>query len=339
MQIPELRLLQNILSSFLGLPKNDVTDDGQLQFNCPRCVDEKGAKELGKFNLEVNVLKGIYKCWSCCTVDDEMRGNVRKLIMKYGGREALRDYEAIVTQIRENKLYNLPDMKGLFGQSDELYLRLPLTYKKVNLKTCRRQVREYLEKRHITQDIIDRFRIGYTNWEEDRPIDRNRIIIPSYGIDGSLNYWVGRDFTENKKRQKYKNCEGVKKTDIVFQESLIQWDADIVLVEGALDCVYGNNAIALLGKTLDSDYYTCQKLFERSNANIIICLDGDTDISETKRIYKVLDRRRLKGHIRYINMSESPYKDFGEAYEKGGRQAIIELIKDQRTFTDIELVI
>ena len=44
--------------------------------------------------------------------------------------------------------------------------------------------------------------------------------------------------------------------------------------------------------------------------------------------------------ISQIDLAQcSPYKDFGEAYEKGGRQAIIELLKDQRTFTDIELVI
>lgn len=337
MQIPELRRLQDILTSFLGQPKNDVTDEGQLQFNCPRCIDERGPREYGKFNLEVNVLRGVYKCWSCCTVDDEMRGNIRKLILKYGGRETLKEYEGVVRDIMNNKLYNLPGMGNLFGASEETYLHLPLTYKKVNLKTCRRQVRDYLEKRHITQDIIDRFRIGYTNWEEQRPIDRNRIIIPSYGADGSLNFWVGRDFTGNPKRQKYKNCEGIKKKEIVFQESLIQWDADIVLVEGAIDCIYGNNTVALLGKTLDNDYETCRTLFEKANANIIICLDADTDITETKRIYKLLNRRRLKGHIRYIRMEK--YKDFGEAYEAGGKQAIIELMKDQKTFTDFELLI
>ena len=339
MQIPELRRLQDILTSFLGAPKNDVTDNGQLQFNCPRCVEEKGKDELGKFNLEVNVLKGIFMCWSCCTVDDDMKGGIKKLILRYGGRERLKEYESIVAEMRNNQLYKLPEYKGLFTNTEEHYLHLPLSYKKVDLRTCRKQVKEYLESRHITQDIIDKYKIGYTNWEEERPIDRNRIIIPSYGEDGYLNFWVGRDFTGNKQRQKYKNCEGVKKTEIVFQESLIQWDADITLVEGALDCVYGNNSIALLGKTFDNDCEICRKLFEKANANIIICLDGDTRISETKRIYKVLDRGRLKGHIRYVNMSETKYKDFGEAYEDGGKKAIIELLKDQRTFTDFELII
>ncbi len=337
MQIPELRRLQDILTSFLGAPKNDVTDDGQLQFNCPRCIDEKGLGEVGKFNLEVNVLKGVFMCWSCCTVDDDMRGSVSKLILKFAGRETLRQYNQVVNDIRSNSLYKLPDFKNLFGTSEQFYLHLPGTYKRVNLKTSRKQVVDYLNKRHITQDIIDKFKIGYTNWEEERPIDRNRIIIPSYAEDGTLNYWVGRDFTGNSGRQKYKNCEGVKKTEIVFQESLIQWDSDIVLVEGAIDCIYGNNALSLLGKTLTTDTETYQKLIERANANIIICLDADTRIEETKRIYKILDRGRLKGHIRYIRMEK--YKDFGEAYEDGGRTAIIELLQDQRMFTDFELII
>lgn len=337
MQIPELKQLQDILSSFLGSPKNDITDDGQLQYNCPRCIDEKGPSEYGKFNLEVNVLKGVFMCWSCCTVDDDMRGSVRKLILKYAGKETLKRYEEIINDIRTNSLYNLPDFKSLFGTSEQVYLHLPLTYKKVDLKNSRKQVRDYMIKRHITQDIIDKFRIGYTNWEEDRPIDRNRIIVPSYGEDGTLNYWVGRDFTEKKGRQKYKNCEGVKRTEIVFQESHIQWDSDIVIVEGALDCIYGNNTIALLGKTLKPEDETYQKLFEKANANIIICLDSDTRIEETKRLYKALNRGRLKGRIRYIRMDK--YKDFGEAYEAGGREAIIELMKHQNTFTDFELLI
>ena len=99
--------------------------------------------------------------------------------MKYAGRETLRQYEQVVNDIRSNSMYNLPELKNLFGTQEQVYLHLPGSYKKVNLKTCRRQVREYLTKRHITQDIIDKFKIGYTNWEEDRLIDRNRIIIPS----------------------------------------------------------------------------------------------------------------------------------------------------------------
>ena len=335
MQIPELRRLQDILASFLGQPKNEITDTGQLQFNCPRCVDEKGHNELGKYNLEVNVLRGVFKCWSCCSVDDDMKGPVKKLILRYGGNEAYREYDAVVREIRNNKLYNLPELNH--GDSiGQVYLKLPATYKKVNLATCRRQVREYLIKRNITQDIIDKFKIGYTNWEEERPRDRNRIIIPSYGEDGTLNYWVGRDFTGVKGRQKYNNIEGVKKTDIVFQESQIQWDSDITLVEGAIDCIYGNNTIALLGKTLSTNDETYLKLKDRANANVIICLDSDTTDEEIMNIYDILEKA-LPGRVRYIKMDK--YKDFGEAYEAGGKKAIIELMKHQLTFDKDKMTI
>ena len=335
MMIPELRRLQDILASFLGAPKNDITDDGQLQFNCPRCIEEKGPGEHGKYNLEVNVLKGVFMCWSCCSVDDDMKGPVRKLINRYGGKEAYRQYESVMSEIRSNKLYSLPEYRNIFTATEERTLRLPNTFRKINLQTCRQQLREYLEKRKITQDIIDKFNIGYTNWDEQRPVDRNRIIIPSYDENGNLAYWVGRDFTGNPKRIKYNNCDGVKKTEIVFQESHINWDADITLVEGAIDVLYGNNTLSLLGKTLKRGDELYRRLMEKANANVIICLDGDTLLSESMRIYSTLNTGRLKGKIRYIRMEK--YKDFGEAYEDGGRQAIINLLKDQRTFTDFEL--
>lgn len=337
MQIPELRRLQDILASFLGQPKSEITDSGQLQFNCPRCVDEKGYGEMGKYNLEVNVLRGVFKCWSCCSVDDDMKGPVKKLILRYGGREAYKEYESVVRDIRSNELYKLPEYKNMLGDGiEDTYLHLPATYKKVDLATCRRQVRDYLIKRNITQDIIDKFKIGYTNWQEERPRDRNRIIIPSYNEDESLNYWVGRDFTGGKNRQKYNNIEGVKKTEIVFQESHIQWDSDITLVEGAIDCIYGNNTIALLGKTLGPNDETYIKLKERANANVIICLDSDTTDEEIMNIYDLLEKA-LPGRVRYIKMDK--YKDFGEAYEAGGKKAIIELMKHQRTFDEDKMTI
>lgn len=337
MQIPELRRLQDILASFLGQPKSEITDSGQLQFNCPRCVDEKGYGEMGKYNLEVNVLRGVFKCWSCCSVDDDMKGPVKKLILRYGGREAYKEYESVVRDIRSNELYKLPEYKDMLGDGiKDTYLHLPATYKKVDLATCRRQVRDYLIKRNITQDIIDKFKIGYTNWQEEIPRDRNRIIIPSYSEDDSLNYWVGRDFTGGKNRQKYNNIEGVKKTEIVFQESHIQWDSDITLVEGAIDCIYGNNTIALLGKTLGPNDETYIKLKERANANVIICLDSDTTDEEIMNIYDLLEKA-LPGRVRYIKMDK--YKDFGEAYEAGGKKAIIELMKHQRTFDKDKMTI
>ena len=76
--------IQNILSSFLGEPKNDCSDNGQLQFGCPKCIEEKGNNHANKYNLEVNILKGqVFNCWCCSSEHDEMHGSITKLIKLY----------------------------------------------------------------------------------------------------------------------------------------------------------------------------------------------------------------------------------------------------------------
>ena len=199
-----------------------------------------------------------------------------------------------------------------------------------------KKLKEYLEKRKITQDIIDKFNIGYTQWDGEEYSMRNRIIIPSYDENGILNYWVSRDFTGYEKRTKYKNCDADKK-EIVFQESTIDYNADIVLVEGAIDCLYYPNTIAMLGKFLLKDSELYRKLYSKANANIIICLDADTTLDEAKRIYNLLNVGRLRGRIR--NLQIANYKDFGEVYENEGKRGLINLVKTSYEFSEIDLLI
>ena len=173
-----------------------------------------------------------------------------------------------------------------------------------------------------------------TSWNEYERMMRNRIIIPSYDEYGDLNYWVGRDFTGTQKI-KYKNCNSDKKK-IIFQESHINWDFDIILCEGAIDCLYPVNAISMLGKKLTKDTALFGNLTKRANGNIIIVLDSDTDITETKRIYGLLNFGRLKNKIWYVRMEK--YKDIGEVYENEGKKGVINTIKNKLQFKEYELV-
>ena len=197
-----------------------------------------------------------------------------------------------------------------------------------------------MKKRKITQDIIDFYNIGRTTWDEEDWSWRNRIVFPSYNINGDLNYFVGRTYKDNDKRGKYKNCDA-DKFKIILHEDKIQWDADIYLVEGAIDCIYYPNSLSLMGKALNKKSELYSKIYERANANVIIVLDGDTTIDEVKRIYNTLDRGRLRGKIRYIQLGtdELPWKDFGEAFEDGGKSSIIKCMREIKQFTEIELLI
>lgn len=295
-----MQRIYNILVSFLGESKQGNYDKGcvQYQFNCPYCADEKGGVD-NKYNLEVSFALGKFHCWSCGSA-----GSLSKLIKARGGQALCAEYFAVIADIKENKYYNLDMFKDNGDIFEERYLNLPKTFEKINLLTCRdKELKAYLAKRRITQDIIDFYNIGRTTWDEEDWTWRNRIIFPSYNAAGDLNYYIGRTYRSKDKRVKYKNCDA-DKNKIILHEDKIQWDSDIYLVEGAIDCIYYPNSISLMGKFINKNTELYSKLRERANANIIICLDGDTTIDEVKRIYSLLDRGRLKGKIRYIRLGE-----------------------------------
>lgn len=330
--------IYNILEDFLGKSRqggysSDVT---QYQFNCPSCAEENGDTPDDKYNLEVSLSKLWYHCWKC-----EISGRLTKLIRKYGNRRILNEFNEAIKELKTASLYELdvPDT-GLTVNTIET-LTLPSSFKKINLKYCQdKRVVKYLLSRGFDQKIIDKHNLGYTSWEEEDKSWACRIIIPSYDSFGTLNYFVGRDYLPEKKdsqyfRPKYKNCDADKK-QIVFQESLIDWDADVYLVEGAIDCLYAPNAIAMLGKSLTEDSELYNMLQRRCNGNVVICLDADTKLEETKKIYKKLNFGNLYGKVKYIRLER--YKDFGEIFEKCGRKGIISTLKTAKQFQEIDLI-
>jgi hypothetical protein len=326
--------IQNILSEFLGEPKADCTESGQLQFACPKCIEEKGENEKRKYNLEINLYKQVFQCWSCSSIDDSMKGKISKLIKKYGNHYLYQRYMDELDSLIKSKLYELDGFEIQQLIDNENIIRLPSSFKKINLGSCPLIVKNYLDRRKVTQDIIDKFNIGYTTWEDNDFGVRNRIVVPSYDEWGDLNYWSGRDFT-GKSKYKYKNSDG-EKTEIIFQESLIDFDSDIILCEGTFDAIYMNNCISLLGKTLKKDSKLYRTLKERANARVIIALDADTDISETKKIYSILNTGRLKDKVYFIRLYGC--KDFGEIYEYYGKKGMIMTLRSMKKFSEIDLL-
>ena len=333
----QMQRIYNILTNILGESKQGGYEKTvyQYQFNCPHCADEKGGID-NKYNLEVSFALGKYHCWSCNSA-----GSLSKLIKNKGGKHLVDEYFRVINDIKENKYYDLNLFKDNGDIFEETYLKLPKTFRKIEISKCKdKALLAYLDKRRITQDIIDFYNIGKTTWDEEDWTWRNRLVIPSYNSIGDLNYFIGRIYKDNDKRNKYKNCDA-DKNQIVLHEDKIQWDADIYLVEGAIDCIYYPNTISLMGKHLNQKMEVYNKLYDKANANIIICLDGDTTLNEVKRIYRVLDRGRLRGRIKYIllDTDEIPYKDFGEIYEAEGKSGIIRTMKTAKQFSEIEMLI
>ena len=337
----ELKSIYDILVLILGESKQGgfSTSVSQYQFNSIWITEENLGIPDNKYNLEVSLSLGKYHDWST-----EHGGSISKLIRQWGNKDLLKEYFTIINDLKDSQYYNIELFKDnelseiANGYSNGLIL--PITYTKINIEKCKKKkLLDFLENRRITQDIIDYYNIGYTTWDEDDWQLRDRIIIPSYDSNNILNYWVGRDFSGYKSKVKYKNCSADKK-EIIYQENKIQWDADIWLCEGVLDCIRYPNSISLMGKSLTLNSVLYKKLYEKANANIIICLDGDTTINEIKKIYQLLDKGRLKNKIWYVRLgdNELPWKDFSEAYENGGKNNIIRIMKQTKQFSEIELL-
>ena len=340
----EIEKLYDILASFLGEAKNGFNESSfQYQFPCPRCIENKGQQEARKYNLEVNIQKQVFKCWSCSSEDDVMKGSVIKLIKMYGSDALLAEYKDTIRSIHESDLYKLHFNKDDFNIDTSMVvkedLKLPSTFQLFDRnKRNHYSALKYVMERGLTWDILEKYEMGYTLREEDDGMKKYsyRVIIPSYDRLGELNYWVGRDFlpkNDQFTRTKYANPKA-EKTEIIFNEEKVQWDADITLVEGAFDHIVVPNSIPLLGKALDTDYKLYWELITRANAHINIFLDADA-FQTVKQVYKLLNHGRLYDRIRYIPVGGD--EDPSSLFEKGGYKAIVEHLRNARQIDEVYL--
>jgi hypothetical protein len=332
---PEFQRMYLILIAFLGEAKGGFDGEHtQLQFGCPHCAEKHGDRELQKYNLECNFF--VFHCWKCASEDeDEMHGSVFKLIKLYGNEQLYKDYKECVVSLKESKLYNIDfanNFKVDLSQIDEV--KLPNGFRPFKEdRFYPPQAMDYIQKRGITWDIIHEYNLGFTTYSEDDKIASNRIIIPSYNKFGELNYWTGRDFTNNPKRQRYYNPKIERKT-LIFNEEKIQWDADINIVEGPFDHLVVPNSIPLLGKALDKDYKLYWELLTKTNANINIFLDGDAYDTVIKT-YKALNHGRLYNKIRYVPIKKE--NDPSLLFQLGGNRAILEHLKNTQQIKEVYL--
>ena len=330
----EVRNIANILKKFLGEPKNEYAFDGWSQWNCPCCAERKGLSHDNKYNLEINIRQSSYHCWVCGETEGT-KGKLTTLFKKYASQEMLMEYLNELKSIKEYKMYNFVE-NGEFEDDFEIKedLLLPYGYLPVNERDYySRKAFNYLKSRGIDTEIINKFNIGYIGNNYNVPFQmRNRIVVPSYDMYGNLNYWVGRDYS-GKSFLRYKNPRLEKKL-FIFNEGKVNWYEDITLVEGVFDHIVVPNSIPLLGKSLDVDYTLYNSLVTKARANINIYLDNDAKTNALK-IYKLLDKGKLKDRIRLI---ESNDKDASDLFNEGGRKAVLKTLASAYKLDEFDLL-
>ena len=275
---------KKILNETLG---NYIDKGAELLFTCPACGHHKR-----KFSI--NLDKSVYKCWVC-----DYRGrNIRRVIRSYGSYNQLQKWDAISQRSDIEKFAEL--FMETERTEDKSKMELPEEFTSLcseKAPATGTYALRYLQKRGITKEDILKWKIGYCFSGEYR----NRIIIPSFDEDGDCSYFIARSYTGDS--YKYKNPRASK--DIVFNDLFIDWNKDLVLVEGVFDALVAGNAVPILGSTLRKGSELLRKIV-RNDTPIYIALDPDAEEKE-RRIIKML----LEYDIELYKIDVSGYEDVG----------------------------
>ena len=280
----EVEVLVELLSDVLGAPNQHYESKGQISFDCPVCAEEKGLDNGdGKGNLEINYIRHVYKCWACGETHGT-HGPLGKLFDGYATKAQKKVYNLIKPEEfkqegKKKTRLRLPEGFTSFKDSNPRFIPHIEAYK-------------YLQSRGITDDIIDRYKIGYTVTGDYA----YRIVVPSYNTENTLNYFVARAWVP--KKMKYKNPP-VPKDEIIFNEGAVDWKKDVYLCEGVFDSFFLPNPIVMLGKKMSKLLF--ETLYLKAEGNIIICTDGDA-FTDGVKLYHELNGGKLYNKIKLIKL-------------------------------------
>jgi DNA primase len=180
-------------------------------------------------------------------------------------------------------------------------ITLPEEFKSLcsnNISLAARPILRFLYERGLTKADIIKWKIGYCPSGEYK----NRIIIPSFNEDGDVSYFIARTYGND--WMKYKNPPAHR--NIVFNELYVDYEDDLVIVEGAFDAIVAGNAVPILGSSLRDDAKLFQKIVEHDTP-VYIALDPDVEAKAMKLIKKM-----LTFDIEVYKIDIMPYGDVGE---------------------------
>lgn len=317
-------IIENIFIDVNGLHSSE-----QIQVNCPRCQEREGLFQPdGKFNLEINTNKRVFRCWKC---DDPIfSGSLGRLIRIFGTKvdyELYKSFAGVLNNYNDNEdekeyeIVKLPLEMIYFSQMDATN---PDHFEPYNY---------LINDRKIDKTVILKYRLGFCLTGKYT----RRIIIPSYDSNGEVNYFVARSYDKKlNKKKPYDNPKSNKNT-IIFNEGMVNWDSTVFLVEGVFEMFSIINAIPLLGKTLSSKLLL--KLKEQK-PYIVVILDLDAEKDAINLIYLLKSiyydcENKVKLVILPKGLYDNngkPIKDLDELRKHKGN---IEVIKSLRTARDL----
>lgn len=276
---------RKIINDILG---SSYKSKDEHLYSCPFCNHHKK-------KLSINFSKNYWKCWVC----DARGKNIYRIVRRFGTYDQRQKYLLLDGRL------DLTEFDNFFAEINDEEIKQTISLPDEFVSLCNkrlpsssRKALKYLNSRGITQKDIRNWKIGYSTGGKYG----GRIIIPSYNWEGDANYFIARSFVGNWRR--YLNPPVGR--DIVFNELYVDWDEEVVLVEGVFDAIIaGSNAIPILGSTLREN----SRLFQQIVLNdtpVYLALDKDV---ESKRNWII--KSFLRYDIELYIIDTSDYDDVG----------------------------
>lgn len=295
--------VSNILDEVLG--SHTKLKENEHVHHCPFCNHHKK-------KLNINLETQFFHCWVCDAKGRSIPYLLKKLKV---GKPIL----SFLNKIYNTEYYIPTDKKDVVEQ-----IYLPKEFQSLldvptGFNPSYKRALMYVKERGITIEDIIKHNIGYCH----TGMYAGRIIIPSYGIDNKLNYFIARSFFSDEK-YKYKNPKVSR--DIIPFGNQVNWSEPLVIVEGAFDAItVRRNAIPILGKVIPKKLM--REIFISDVKKIYILLDDD---AQKQALYYV-DFFKNQG-IECINVPPSD-KDANQI----GFEGVLSLLKNTKktNFEDI----
>ncbi len=313
----------------------------------------------------------IYKCFVCGA-----GGNVFTFLQNYlkiGYLEAVKMVAEMggIPVDELNEAYTRPkvndQLKPLYDMHEEA---LKIYHVMLSRRTGLR-AREYLEKRHITDEVIEKFMIGYAPNEDtllkgfgqlnfnkvdmersgliiegtrqDYDRFKDRIMFPLWDSNGQVVGFSGRIYQKDRDEAKYMNSPEseifIKGQTLYHYHEAKQATRQagfIYLLEGFMDVIalYRaglENAVALMGTALTQDHL---RLLRKLTVQVHVCLDGDRAGQEaTLKNASILARNGFQ--VRVIRLKDGMDPD--ETLEQYGKEGLLKSLASHMSLLEFKI--
>lgn len=253
-------------------PYRSTNAGANIEVVCPVCKDLK-EKQTGRTysnrKLSIHTDMHVLHCWVCGykaknpihLVKRYFPNHLQNYLDKFLDAEELQIYKETKPTNDDSEtpaVATLPEDFQLLATADpsDWYIRA---------------ARNYLKGRGAdSPDMLWYWRLGVSKADREA---YNRIIVPSFDKNGILNYYSARAMKDRMK-EKYKNPL-VLRENIVFNELNIDWQSELVLVEGVFDLMKcPENACPLLGAELPAHFLLFQRIVENGTP-VVLALDPE----------------------------------------------------------------